>query len=89
MTSSVLAQLPAAAIGVGVDNTQALMLKIVGVTIILVGAGIIWASRQGKFASVIGTVAIVVVGLAIVVLGVGFATAGKAVGKSVLAFFGF
>ncbi|MGL5828255.1 MAG: hypothetical protein ACRC0L_01640 [Angustibacter sp.] len=89
MAGSVLAQLSTAGIDTGVNNTQALLLKVVGVTIILVGAGIIWASRQGKFASVIGTVAIVVVGLAIVVLGVGFATAGRQVGETVLAFFGF
>lgn len=78
-----------ASVDTGIDNTKALLLKIVGVAILFTGAGIIWASKKGQFAEVLGTVAIVAVGLTIVVLGLGFATAGQAVGQTVLAFFGF
>jgi predicted phage tail protein len=89
MTSSIIAQVQAAGLDTGINNTQDLLLKVVGVAVILIGATIIFASRKGKFSNVIGTVAIVVVGLSIVVLGIGFATSGKKVGQTVLTFFGF
>jgi hypothetical protein len=82
-------QLVAASLGTGVDNAQALLLKIAGVAVIFVGAGLIWAAKKGNVADVIGTLAIVIVGLTVIVLGLGFATAGQSIGKTVLTFFGF
>jgi hypothetical protein len=79
----------AAGFDVGVSNVQGLLLKLAGVAIIVVGAGVIWAAKKSKFGEVVGTVGIVLVGVSLIALGVGFAVGGTQIGRAVWSFFGF
>lgn len=85
------AQFPAAipaSLDTGIDNANQLGFKIIGVLLIVIGGGIIWASRSGKFGKVLGQVGIIAIGFFVILLGVGGAAAGTAVGREILAFFG-
>ncbi len=75
-------------IDTGLSNAEALLYKIGGVVLLVIGVGIMWASRRGQFGKVLGQVGIIVIGLFVVLLGVGGMAAGTAVGNDVLAFFG-
>jgi len=75
-------------IDTGLSNAEALLYKIGGVVLLVIGVGIMWSSRRGQFGKVLGQVGIIVIGLFVVLLGVGGMAAGTAVGTDVLAFFG-
>ena len=75
-------------IDTGLTNAETLLYKVGGVVLLVVGVGIMWASRRGQFGKVLGQVAIIIVGLFVVLLGVGSMAAGTAIGNDVLAFFG-
>lgn len=76
------------AIDTGLGNAELLLYKVGGVVLLVLGVGIMWASRRGQFGKVLGQVGIIVIGLFVVLLGVSGMTAGTAVGQDVLAFFG-
>ncbi len=75
-------------IDTGLTNAEALLYKIGGVVLLVIGVGIMWASRRGQFGKVLGQVGIIIIGLFVVLLGVGGMAAGTAIGADVLAFFG-
>ena len=85
VTSRVVAD---SSIDTGLSNAETLLYKVGGVVLLVVGVGIMWASRRGQFGKVLGQVAIIIVGLFVVLLGVGSMAAGTAIGNDVLAFFG-
>ena len=72
----------------GLGNAEALLYKVGGVVLLVLGVMIMWASKRGQIATVLSQVAIIAIGLSVVVLGVGSMSAGTAVGTDVLAFFG-
>lgn len=88
LVSSAANFIAGSSIDTGLSNAEALLYKVGGVVLLVIGVGIMWASRRGQFGKVLGQVGIIVIGLFVVLLGVGGMAAGTAVGNDVLAFFG-
>lgn len=86
--ATTLHTLTGSAIDTGLGNAETLLFKVGGVVLFVLGLGIMWASKKGKFGLILGQVGIIGIGVFVMLLGVGGMTAGTELGRDILAFVG-
>lgn len=82
-TQSVVETAAKSAGPLNISGLQAFLISVVGLLVIVVGAGIVMSSRKGDMAKTANTSAIVIIGLVFVAMGAG-TVAVVAFGSSVL-----